>query len=168
MQNFRRFHGTPSSSPLIMFLLGALVLLLWAAGTVVQIQTSELLAQGGSGQASGIAWSIWTQPYLIVTGQVPPGQSAPWMYGWIVEVTTLVVALAFTVALNKLREFSGCLLWFFAIASLLLLILNSYADYNGTPGSGLVRFLVALALGMVVTVGLPLGAGLILHGIEEF
>src|SRR5436190_24025673 len=75
MQNFRRFHGTPSSSPLIMFLLGALVLLLFAAATVVQIQTSEMLAQGGSGQVSTIAWSVWTQPYLIVTGQVPPGES---------------------------------------------------------------------------------------------
>jgi hypothetical protein len=167
-QQLSRYHHKLNSSPLIMFLLGGLVLLLWLAGTVVQIQTSEYLALGNHVRVAGVAWSILTQPWLMITGQAPIDQVTSWLYAWVIEVLTLVFALALTVAVIKINSVNAHAGRWFVIFGLVLIGLNSYADYSSSPGSNpLVQFLIALAIGMIVTLGLPLGLGLIEHGVEE-
>ena len=167
-QQLNRYHKKLGSSPLIMFILGGLVLLLWLAGTVVQIQTSEYLALGNHVRVAGVAWSILTQPWLMITGQAPIDQVTSWLYAWVVEVLTLVFALALAVAVVKINSVNAHAGPWFVLAGLLLIGLNSYADYSSSPGGNpLVQFLIALAIGMMVTLGLPLGLGLIEHGVEE-
>lgn len=162
-------HERLGASPLILWFLGALVLLLWLCATIVQIQTSEYLAQGATQQVANVAWGVLLQPWLLVSGQAPAGLNTAWCYGWIVEVLTLVVALALTKAFSKVASMNPLLAKGFVGSAFLLLILNSWADYASSPGANpLIRFLVALAIGIVVTVGLPLGIGLIEHGIEEY
>jgi len=164
-----RVHKKLGSSPLISWLLGLLILVLWACGTVVQIQTSEYLAEGVGQQVSGVALNIFLQPYLMITGQAPPIYSTAWEYAWVVEVCTLVVALVLVAAFTKLGSINPLLAKIFVGAAIILVILNSWADYSGSPGSNwLIRFLVALAIGLIVTCGLPLGIGLIEHGCEQY
>jgi hypothetical protein len=171
-RNMNRLHHKLGSSPLILFLLGGLVLVLWAAGTVVQIQTSEYLALGNNARVTGVAWSVLAQPYFLVTGQI--GQlgmayQTACMYGWVVEAITLVFALSLTVAVHKISASNPHLAKGFVFGGLILLVLNSWADYSSSPGtSPLVQALVALAVGGIVVVGLPLGIGLIEHALEEF
>ena len=168
-QQFNRMHHKLGSSPLILWFLGALVLLLWLSGTVVQIQTSEYLAQGATQQVAGVAWGILWQPILMATGQAPIQYVTSWEYGWTVEVLTLIVALAIATAFHKIATVNTILARVFVAAAVLLLILNSWADFSSSPGANdLIRFLVALAIGIMVTVGLPLGLGLIEHGFEEY
>lgn len=172
MQRFysqlNRYHHKLNSSPLIMFILGAMVLILWLAGTVVQIQTSEYLALGNKGQVAGVAWSILLQPWLMITGQAPIDQVTAWLYGWVVEVITLVFALALSAAVTKISSVNGHIGRWFVVFGLLLIALNAWADYSSSPGSNpLVQALIALAIGMIVTIGLPLGLGLLEHGVEE-
>lgn len=162
-------HHRLGSAPIILFFLGGLVLVLWLSGTIVQIQTSEYLALGATQQVAGVAWSVLAQPYLMITGQAPAGVVTSWAYGWIVEVLTLVVALALTAAYVKVASMNPILAKGFLLSAGVLLVLNSWADFQSSPGaSPLIRVLVALAIGLIVTVGLPLGIGLIEHGIEEY
>src|SRR5258708_21438305 len=93
-----RIHKKLGSSPLIMWFLGALVLLLWAAGTIVQIQTSEYLAMGSSVRVAGVAWNVFMQPWLMLTGQAPIQYVTSCLYGWVVVVINLVFALAMSAA----------------------------------------------------------------------
>lgn len=161
-------HHRLGSSPLIMFLLGGLSLLLWLAGTVVQIQTSEYLAMGNQNRVAGVAWGILTQPLLMISGQAPIQVVTAWMYGWSVELVTLVFAMALSVAVVKISTVNPRLAKWFVIGGALLILLNGWADYSSSPGTSvLVQALIALAIGGVVVVGLPLGIGLIEHGIEE-
>jgi hypothetical protein len=164
-----RAHKKLANSPLIMWFLGALVLLLWFCATVTQIQTSEYLAEGSSQRVATVAINVFLQPYLIITGQVPPGYNTPYMYAWIVEALTLVVALALAAAFTKIATVNPMLAKIFMGSAVILVILNSWADFSGTPGNNdLIRFLVALAIGLMVTCGLPLGVGLLEHGFEQY
>jgi hypothetical protein len=163
-----RIHHKLGSSPLIMFFLGSLVLLLWLAGTVVQIQTSEYLAMGAQSRVAGVAWGVLMQPWLMITGQAPLEYVTAWLYGWVVEVITLVFALALSAAVIKINSVNNHFGKFFVVFGFLLIGLNSWADYSSSPGANsLVQALIALAVGMIVTVGLPLGLGLLEHGVEE-
>lgn len=164
-----RYHHQLGSSPIINWFLGALSLLLWACGTTVQIQTSEYLAQGGNAKVAGVEWAVLSQPWLMVSGQAPVANSTSWMYGWVVELITLVFALSLTVAIHKIGQANPHLSKWFVIGGALLILLNSWADYSSSPGNNpLVQFLIALAIGGIVVIGLPLGIGLIEKGFEEF
>jgi hypothetical protein len=163
-----RLHQQLGSSPLILFFLGAAVLFLWVCATIIQVQTSEYLALGNPTRVAGVAWAVLAQPWLMITGQAPITDATAWLYAWVVEVITLVFALALTVAIYKLSDINHHLSRGFVIGGIALLILNSWADYSASPGSNpLVQFLIALAVGGMAVVGLPLGAGLIERGIEE-
>jgi len=168
MHQINRLHKQLGSSPIIMFLLGALSLFLWAAATVVQVQTSEYLALGGSGKVAGVAWSIIIQPWLLLTGQAPFVYATSWLYGWVVELITLVFAMALAVAISKISAVNPHLAKWFGLAGIVLILLNGWADYSSSPGGNpLIQFLIALAVGGIVVVGLPLGIGLIEHGVGE-
>jgi hypothetical protein len=167
-QKLGRLHHKLGSSPLINFLLGGLSLLMWAAASVVQIQTSEYLALGSQTRVATVAWAILLQPYLLITGQAPITLATAWMYGWVVEVVTLVFSLALSIAVVKISTVNPKIGKGFVAGGLLLIVLNSWADYSASPGSNpVVQFLIALAIGGMVIVGLPMGIGLIEHGIEE-
>jgi hypothetical protein len=105
---------------------------------------------------------------LLVSGQAPIALATSWIYAWFIETLTLVFALALGVAIVKLGTLNPHIVRWFVVFGLVLIALNSYADYSSSPGANaLVQFLIALAVGMDVTLGLPLGLGLIEHGVEE-
>lgn len=164
-----RVHKKLNNSPAIMWFLGGLILLLWACATIVQIQTSEYLALGAGQHVSHVAWNVFIQPFLLITGQSPVDQQTAWMYGWIVEAFTLIVGLALAAAFTKIGSVNPLLAKIFVGAAVLLVVLNSWADFSSSPGNNdLIRFLIALAIGLVVTCGLPLGIGLIEYGFEQY
>lgn len=168
-EQLQRMHHKLGSSPLILWIVGGLVLLLWACGTSTQIQTSEFLANGTNQQLTGVSWNIFVQPWLLISGQAPMGVATAWMYAWTVEAMTLVFALAIAAAVTGLMAVNRLLAKIFVVAGALLVILNSVADFNGAAANNnLVRFLVALALGLIVTCGLPVGLALIEKGFEEY
>lgn len=167
-QQFNHIHHKLGSSPLICWILGALTLIMWAAASVVQIQTSEYLALGNTARVAGVTWGILIQPWLMITGQAPIAVVTSWIYAWVVEVITLVFSLTLSIAVVKIATVNPHLARWFVLFGLLLIGLNGYADYSSSPGGNLlVQFLIALAIGGIVVVGLPLGIGLIEHGVEE-
>ena len=164
-----RAHKGLNSSPLILGILGVGTLGLWACGTMVQIQTSEFLALGGRAIVASVNWLLWQQPMLLLTGAAPIAYQTAWMYGWGVEIITLIVSLALGHALSKVSTLNGCLSKFFLICSLLLLVLNSIADYQSSPGDNdLIRFLIALLIAVIVNCGLPVGIGLLEAAWEQY
>ena len=167
-QNLNKYHKKLGSSPIILWFLGILSLLLWAAGTVTQIQTSEYLALGSHERVANVAWGVLMQPWLLLSGQADISVVTAWEYGWVVELVTLVFGLALAAAVTKIALANPHLAKWFVIAGIILLILNSWADYSSSPGNNpLVQCLIAIAVGGIVVVGLPLGIGLIEHGFEE-
>lgn len=169
IERLKDVHKKLGSSPLILWFLGGDSLLLWASVTIVQIQTSEYLALGRADRVAGVAWGILMQPWLMISGQAPTQVVTAWAYAWIVELITLVFALALSVAVVKISSVNPHLSRWFVLCGFVLILLNGWADYSASPGtSPLVQFLIALALGGIAVVGLPLGIGLIEHGVEEF
>lgn len=167
-QQINKVHHRLNSSPLINFILGGGSLLLWAAATVVQVQTSEYLAIGSSTRVAGVAWHILTQPWLLLTGQAPIQYATAWIYAWVVELITLVFGLVLAVAVAKISSVNPTIAKWFVLCGGALILLNGWADYSSSPGGNmLVQVLIAVAVGGIVVVGLPLGIGLIEHGISE-
>ncbi len=163
-----RMHHRLGSSPLILFFLGGLTLVLWASASVVQIQTSEYLALGNANRVAGVAWQILIQPWLMISGQAPIALVTSWVYAWVVELITLVFAFALSVAVAKIAVVNPFIAKCFVVAGALLIVLNGWADYSSSPGQNqLVQILIAVAIGGIVVVGLPLGIGLIEKGFEE-
>jgi hypothetical protein len=166
---WNRLHKQLGSSPIIFFLLGAGVLFFWLCATITQIQTSEYLAQGSSMLVSGVSWNVLQQPGLLITGQAPIALATSWLYAWIVELVTLIFGLALSVAIAKISAVNPALARLFAVVGGLLILLNGWADYSSSPGTGiLVQGLIAVAIGGLVVVGLPLGIGLWEHAAQEF
>lgn len=164
-----RLHKKLGSSPLILFFLGLLALLLWTCATIVQIQTSELLALGSAARVAGVDFNVLPQPWLLITGRAPISVVTAWCYAWIVELITLVFATALSAAVVKISSVNPHLAKFFIVGGTVLILLNGWADYSSSPGSNpVVQFLIALAIGGIVVVGLPLGIGLLEHGFEQF
>lgn len=162
-------HARLGAAPAILWFLGGLVLILWLSSTITQIQTSEYLAQQTNQQVNSVAWGVLLQPWLLVSGQAPHEVMTSWIYGWGVEALTLIFALALVTAYLKIYAMNPLLAKAFIIVGGVLLILNSWADFQSSPGSStLIRILVALVVGLIVTVGLPLGLGLIERGVEEY
>lgn len=167
--NFNKYHHKLGSSPVILWFLGALTLVLWAAGTVVQIQTSEYLALGSQQRVAGVTWGVLQQPWLLLSGQADITVVTSWEYGWVVELITLVFALALAAAVTKIALANPTLAKWFVVGGVILILLNGWSDYSSSPGANpVVQFLIALAIAGIVTVGLPLGIGLIEKGFEEF
>lgn len=163
-----RMHHRLGSSPIILFFLAALSFLLWASASVVQIQTSEYLALGNANRVAGVAWAILIQPWLMITGQAPIALVTSWVYAWVVELVTLVFSLALSVAVSKIAVVNPLLAKGFLVLGFLLIALNAWADYSSSPGTNpLVQALIAVAIGGIVVVGLPLCLGLAEKGLEE-
>lgn len=168
IEQFNRVHHRLGSSPLINFLLGGLSLVLWASATVVQIQTSEYLAVGATVRVATVAWGVLIQPWLLISGQAPIQYATSWVYAWVVELITLVFSMSLSVAISSIATVNRHLVKWFVLGGAVLILLNGWADYSSSPGANqLVQFLIALAVGGVVVVGLPLGIGLIEHGVSE-
>lgn len=163
---FHRLYNTVGSSPLILFFLGGLTLLLWASASVVQIMTSEAMVLG-MGQVQTIEVSVFWQPIGLILGQYDMKHSTAYAYAWIVEVVTLIFGLALGYAVHVLRQTNRMLGKWYTIGSLILIGLNGWADFYASPGDGLVKFLVAFAIGGMVVTGLPVGLALIEKGVEE-
>ena len=167
-QQMGRMHQRLGSSPIILWFLSALAFLLWACASVVQIQTSEYLALGNANRVAGVAWAILMQPWLMITGQAPIALVTSWVYAWVVELVTLVFSLALSVAIAKISTVNPLLAKGFLVLGFLLIALNAWADYSSSPGvNPLVQALIAVAIGGIVVVGLPLCIGLAEKGFEE-
>ena len=167
-QQINKVHHRLGASPLINWLLVAGSLFLWACASVVQVQTSEYLALGSQTRVAGVDWNILSQPLSLITGHAPITYATSWLYAWIVELVTLVFAMALGAAVAKIAAVNPRIVVPFIIGGLLLMTLNGWADYSSSPGANwLVQFLIALAIGGMVVIGLPLGIGLIERGFEE-
>lgn len=167
-QQINKVHHKLNSSPLLNWILGAGSLVFWSAATVVQVQTSEYLAMGASTRVAGVTWSVLSQPALLITGQAPIQYATAWIYAWVVELVTLVFGLALSAAVAKIASVNPTIARWFVFCGIVLILLNGWADYSSSPGNNpLTQLLIAVAVGGIVVVGLPLGIGLIEHGISE-
>ena len=157
------------TSPLVLGLIGLLVAIIWIGGTVVQLQTSEVLVFQGKFHFTN-SWQVIAQPWFLVSGQITNvNQGVGVIYAWGVEALTLVFAYVLEHALAHLRKTNQRMSRWFVAWGLVLIALNSWADFQSSPGgSPLVRGLVAALVGGVVVTFLPIAIGLLGAAIGEF
>jgi hypothetical protein len=157
------------TSPLVLGLIGLLVAIIWIGGTVVQLQTSEVLVFQGTFHFTN-SWQVIAQPWLLVSGQITNvNQGVGVIYAWGVEALTLVFAYVLEHALAHLRKTNRRMSRWFVAWGIVLIALNSWADFQSSPGgSPLVRGLVAALVGGVVVTFLPIAIGLLGAAIGEF
>lgn len=157
------------TSPLVLALVGLLVAIVWIGATLVQLQTSEVLVFGGTFIFTN-TWQIVKQPWLLISGQITnTEQSVGVIYAYGVECLTLIFAYVLEHALKHIKQTNAKLSRWFVLWGLVLIALNSWADYNSSPGGGiLVHALVAALVGGVVVTFLPVAIGLLGAAIGEF
>lgn len=156
------------TSAIVFFVLAALTLTIWLVVTITQIRTSEALVLGQGHIPIQVAWGVLLQPWELLSGTAPLNSTLAYCYAWIVEVTTLVYALALNHAVHKLKQTNASLGKLYAIAAGALIALNGWADYSSSPGTDpLIQGLIALGMALTVTTGLVIGIGLVERGIEE-
>ena len=155
--------------PTILVGLGCLVSLVWTVATITQIRTSEALMLGGQKVPVNVEWGVLFQPWQLLTGTAPIGLTMPWCYGWIIEVLTLIWSLALEHAKLELLKTNKLLGSIYGTVTMLLLGLNGWADYNSSPGNDpLAQGLLAAAVGLMVTTGLPVALVLLKAGMAKF
>ena len=162
-------HHKLGSSPLLLMIAGAACIFFWASGIVTQILTSEFLIQGSNAHITVIPWSVVIQPWLIISSQVPVGQSTAWQYAWIVELVTIIFGMFSSHAIAALHAVNPRIVKLFIVGAIVLIVVNAISDYAGIANSSIIiKGLGALACGGWVVVGLPVGIGLIEKGVEEW
>ena len=157
------------TSPLVLGLIGLLVLAIWIGATVIQLQTSEVLVFSGHFRFTN-SWQVIAQPWLLVSGQITDvNQGVGVIYAYVIECLTLVFAYVLEHALAHIRRTNKRMSRWFVAWGIILIALNSWADYTSSPGtSPLVRGLVAAAVGGAVVTFLPIAIGLLGAAIGEF
>lgn len=137
--------------PLVYFLLGLVCLGMWAAGTAVQVQTSEAWIAGQ--QVNHLpTLSTFGQIWLFVSGQLPGSQVVPFSFAWGVQLALIVASVG--VELPKHPKWRYYLSWAVVV---LLIGVNSAGDYTfsvqygfwGQMGFTLVILFVTFCLGLL-------------------
>jgi hypothetical protein len=161
-------HALNGVDPMLLVGLGALVLLVWTVSTITQIRTSEALMLGGQKVPVDVEWGVLLQPWQLLTGTAPIGMTMPWCYGWIIESLTLIWSLALEHAKVELLKTNKLLGSIYGTVTVLLLGLNGWADYHSSPGNDpLAQGLIAGAVGLMVTTGLPIAMVLLKTGFAK-
>jgi hypothetical protein len=164
----RAYDVITGTDPWILLSLGALVGIMWAIATVTQIRTSEMLMLGGGKVPLDVQWGVFLQPYQLVTSTAPSAYMGAYCYGWFIESITLVWAWALEHAVSKMRETNAHLGKWYGIISFLLIALNSWADFNNSPGPDpLSQALMAGAIGLMSVSGLPIALVLFKAGLVK-
>lgn len=154
--------------PMLLIGLGLLVGLVWTVSTITQIRTSEALILGGQKIPVDVQWGVLLQPWQLITGTAPITMTMSWCYGWIIEVLTLIWSFALEHAKVELLKTNKILGSIYSTVTMLLLGLNGWADYNSSPGNDpLVQALIAGAVGLMVTTGLPVALVLLKAGFAK-
>ena len=167
-QGAKRYHHSLASSPLICFIIAGVSAFLWICAVLIDIRTTENLALGISGKVTGVMWSVLLQPADLVTGSVPAEAQLAYIYAWGVELLQLVFGLALVIAVNKLSSVNGTIARWFVIVGTLLILLNGYANFMSAPTANpLIQVLMAVLVGGLAIVGLPLAIGFAEHGFSE-
>jgi hypothetical protein len=136
---------------------------------LIQVETSEYLIAGSATQIANVPFAVFLQWGHFFDGTYSSAIRLAWGYGWTVEITTLIFAVALSKAMMALSNVNKHLGKGFFYIGGLLLILNSVADFNSAPStSWLIHALVAAVVGGIVVVGMPLGLGLIETAIEDY
>jgi hypothetical protein len=157
-----------SVDPWLLVGVGAGTLGLWLICSITQIRTSEALMLGGVKVPVEVAWGVLMQPYQLLTGTAPLNVVMAWSYGWCIEFLTLIWALALEHARVRLHEANKHLGKWYGLVTALLIGLNSWADYNNSPGNDpLSQALIAGAVGIMVVTGLPVGLALLKAGLAK-
>jgi hypothetical protein len=145
-----------------------LVLVVWLVSTITQIRTSEALMMGGEKVPVDVEWGVLLQPWQLLTGTAPLNLVMPWCYAWIIESLTLIWSFALEHAKGELLKTNKLLGSTYGTVTVLLIGLNGWADYNSSPGNDpLQQGLIAGAVGLMVTTGLPVGLVLLKVGLAR-
>ncbi len=167
-QRAGRYHHSLASSPIICFVIAAMCLFFGVCATLIDIRTTENLALGIPGSAVGVAWQVILQPYQLLTGDIPSSYQLAYLYAWGVELIQLIFALALVIAVNKLSTVNTTIGKWFMVCGTLLILLNAYANFQSAPTSNpLIQVLMAVCIGGLAVVGLPLAIGFAEHGFSE-
>jgi hypothetical protein len=153
--------------PWVLVVVGAGTLVLWLICSITQIRTSEALVLHGVKVPTDVAWGVLMQPWQLLTGTAPMELIMAWSYGWCIEFLTLIWSLALEHARVRLLEANKHLGKWYGLVTALLIGLNSWADYNSSPGDGLTQVLIAVAVGLMVVTGLPVGLALLKAGLAR-
>jgi hypothetical protein len=113
-------------------------------------------------------WNVLLQPYQLLTGVIPAEEQLAYIYAWGVELLQLIFGLALVIAVNKLRSVNPTIARWFVIIGTLLILLNGYANFMSAPiANPLIQVLVAILVGGLAVVGLPLAIGFAEQGFNE-
>jgi len=159
------------SSPLVLIIVGGLILAVFVASSLLQIQTTEAYILGGSTVSlSNANWQLFLQLPAFVSGQLSGPLAEAVAVGWGMEIITLIVSVAYEVTAHAVGASSDKLRRWYGTGAVILMALNGFTDYNyGTLSSGwLGQLLFAGVTSFIVVFGLVAGIACVERAFVEF
>lgn len=162
--------ASSKGSPLLKFLLGAALIVLWLIASLLQIQTSESFILNGPVVSYAADWAILRQPYALVMGGLSPMMAKAVMWGWGVELVFLVCVIGYEEAHATISAGNKRLAMLFRLGSIVIIVFDAWTDFNyGSLPSGLGgQIAFALITAFVVMFAGVAGVHLITRGVQEF
>lgn len=162
--------ASKGSSPILKFLVGVALILLWIVASLLQIQTSESFILNGPVVHYAADWAILYQPYYLVTGQLTPTLAKAVMWGWGVELIFLVCVIGYEEAHATISEGNKRLANIFRIGSFAIIAFDAWTDFNyGSLPSGIGGQLAFAAItAFIVMFAGVAGVHLVVKAMREF
>jgi hypothetical protein len=109
--------------PLVYFILGVVILGFWAAGTAVQVLTSESWIMHAP-LSTFPTLSVFGQCWDFIWGKLPASEVVPFTFGWGVQIALLLASVGVELPKYPAWRYYSC--WCIII---LLIGVNSCGDY---------------------------------------
>ena len=158
------------NSPIPVILVGLALVVFWALGSMLQIQTSEAFILCGPAVTFVPNWSILRQPVDLIQGHLTTEMAKATMWGWGIELIYLVCIVGYEVAHEGVRSSNHHLAAWFSTGTVALIAFDAYTDFQyGQLASGFwgqVAF--ALVTAFIVAFFGIVGFRLIEHGLTEW
>lgn len=122
-------NSKSASSPAPRVFVGFLLLGFFIIGFMLHIQTSESFFLGAVPASMVPNWTILTQPWQLLQGQIPPRMAAAVIWGWGIELTFLICVVGYEIASDAVSASSRKLAGWFQSGTIGLILFNGYADY---------------------------------------
>jgi len=157
-------------SPILLLAVGLFCAGMWIGIVLLQLQTSMALMLSGKEVTVQTAnWGVFVLFWELVTGQLYGALLVAVTWAYMVELVTLIFAVALKFAMEAASQSHQKLPKWWVIASIVLLLYNAYSDFSyGTlyVGSWVGNLAFSLVCGMGVCFLLPIAFRLIEGAID--
>lgn len=117
--------------------IGILLELIFVAGSILHIQTSEAFFLSGDTVGLSPNWNILLQPWYLAQGTLVPRMAEAVMWGWGIELIFLICVVGYDIVHEGVARGNKTMAKLFRTGTVVLVFFDGYTDFQyGNVASG--------------------------------